>query len=356
MLVSLRFRPVAPALKKMFWQLLKKLQQSLLIRGLALPMLSLFGLASASAATQVTVTIPPLASMIAPLLDKDDQLTVLLPDGQSPHGFALRPSHLKAISQADLVVQIGSPVDAWAAKSIARFAKQSIAMADLPGVEKRPIRQGGLWEKKLPKIDQDVSAHPHNEQDDHHEHKAAHDHDHSAFHYDGHLWMSVVNAELMIKAVSAKLQQLNPEQKQQIAQRTRVWLQQIADAKQQTQQRLQAVSDKPFMVLHDAFQYFEHSFGLNGVGSMRLNPEVQPSLKRLLQLRQIIREQQVVCIFKEPQFPDKQVLSLAKGGQLQVGELDPMGSTYKNSNEAYLPYSRFIEKLGEQFYQCLASK
>src|SRR3546814_10378292 len=44
---------------------------------------------------------------------------------------------------------------------------------------------------------------------------------------------------------------------------------------------LAPVKGVPFIVFHDAFQYFDHRFGLNTVGSLTVNPENQPGAQRL---------------------------------------------------------------------------
>ena len=45
--------------------------------------------------------------------------------------------------------------------------------------------------------------------------------------------------------------------------------------------QLQPVAGKPYIVFHDALQYFERRFGLNVVGAIAISPEIPPSGKRL---------------------------------------------------------------------------
>ena len=291
----------------------------------------------------IVVTIPPLAGMIAPLLEPQDKIEVLLQQGASPHGFTLRPSHLKSLKNADILMMVGSPVDAWVHKSAGRMNDKTVNMAKLSAVQTLPIRKGGLWEKKLPK----ASAHDQN----------LSGHNHAPMMYDGHLWMSIHNAKLMIESFSKKLTTLRPEKAQSIQQKTKDWLAQISQAENSVKQQLQSNQDTPFMVLHDAFQYFENHFGLNGVGSIRLNPELQPSVKRLLSLRKTMKSENVQCVFKEPQFPDKQILKLADNTPVSIGELDPMGYIYaKKQNAAFVNFDVFILSLGESFYHCFQGK
>lgn len=293
----------------------------------------------------IVVTIPPLAGMIAPLLEPEDKIEVLLQQGASPHGFTLRPSHLKSLKNADILMMVGSPVDAWVQKSAAQMNRKTINMAKLDDLQTLPIRKGGLWEKKMPK----AAVHAH----DHH----APEHSKTAMSYDGHLWMSIHNAMLIIESFSQKLVTLRPEQAQSIQQKTKDWLAQISQAENSVKHQLKSSQNKPFMVLHDAFQYFENHFGLNGVGSIRLNPEVQPSVKRLLTLRKTMKSENVQCVFKEPQFPDKQILKLAENTPVSIGQLDPIGYVYaKQQNAAFVNFDVFISSLGQSFYHCFQGK
>jgi zinc transport system substrate-binding protein len=314
---------------------------------------------SAVQAANVVVSIPPLAGLIAPLLSEDDQLHVLLQPGVSPHGFQLKPSHLKQISEANLLVAVGSPVDQWMHKaSAAQSSTPHITMLGLDGVLRLHLRQGGLWES-------------HRAKDDGHQHE----HEHALpntpnspsasktnMAYDGHLWMSWHNALLMVKAVSQQLQTANPNDAAQIQQRTQAWLARLVASQDRIAAQLQPLSKQGFLVLHDAFQYYETQFGLHGVGSIRLNPELPPSLKRIGELRDKIQSGQVQCIFKEPQFPEKNVLSVVQGLSVKVGELDPMGTLYvfnqakltpNQPKRDYVEYDVMMQALADAFTDCL---
>lgn len=298
-------------------------------------------------ALQVTVSIPPLAGMIAPLLDDEDTLQVLLKPGVSPHGFQLKPSQLWQLQDSDLVVSVGTPVDGWLEKSLVHVKAPVTRMSALNNIETLPVRRGGLWEK-----------HDSGERHSAHHEEESHEHDavHPVLGYDGHLWLSMNNAHQLIEAAALQLQQLKPEAEERIAERTRVWLLQLSELDRQLKARLAAFSDVPFIVLHDAYQYFEHHYGLNGVGSIRLNPDVAPSLKRIQSLRQSIHEQNVRCVFKEPQFPEKRIRAVVSGSEVKLGSLDPIGvydEQGKLISAPFMRYDRLLIHLAEAFEACL---
>lgn len=305
-------------------------------------LMGLSGNTMAQAPLSVVVTIPPLAGMVAPLLNEEDKVEVLLQEGASPHGFALKPSHLRLMKHADVNLMVGSPVDAWAQKNLAKYPNKTLVLNQLEGIERLDFRKGGLWEKNMPNKPAGESHSFH-----------GHAHASEGLHYDGHLWMSIQNAKVFVKAFASQLQHLRPKQASLIEQRTQRWLAKIEQTETRLAEQFTTFQNQPFMVLHDAFQYFENHFQLNGIGSIRLNPEVQPSIKRLLALRKTLKTKKVRCIFKEPQFPSSQIEKLAEGTRVNIGELDPMGYRYAQAeNQPFVTYDVFIHQLGTAFLQC----
>src|SRR3546814_15540322 len=67
---------------------------------------------------------------------------------------------------------------------------------------------------------------------------------------------------------------------------------------------LAPVKGVPFIVFHDAFQYFHHRYGLNTVGSLTVNPENQPGDQRLRENQAKIATPGARRVFTEPQRPE----------------------------------------------------
>ena len=72
---------------------------------------------------------------------------------------------------------------------------------------------------------------------------------------------------------------------------------------------LAPIRDKPFIVLHDAYRYFEDRFGLAAAGSITVNPERAPGVQRVTDIRDRVRELEGVCVFAEPQF-DRRIVDV----------------------------------------------
>lgn len=283
-------------------------------------------------AIQVTVTIPPLAALVQPYLNKDDRLVVLLTPGMSPHHFQFRPSHLKALHEADLILTVGNSVDHWAKKPIQQVLKQHphtrhIAMQKQPGLVVLPTRESSLLTPPAVELE------------------AEH---HHAHHMDPHIWLSMHNAVLMTKAIGQAWQVLKPLESQKTLAKTQQVLSEMEKLGHQVNSLLAPIRKVPYLVLHDAFYYFEKPYGLNNLGTIQVSAEVRPSIKRVLQLRQLIEKERVQCVFKEPQFPDNQLTYIIRGLDVNIGILDPIGKFEPSKS-----YIDFIKTLAMQYQTCL---
>lgn len=282
-------------------------------------------------ALQVVVSIPPLAAMVMPLLDEEDELIVLLDPGASPHGFQLKPSHIRQLQQADLVITVGTGVDAWLNRALRNYNGAQLVMAETDGVDLLPKREGGVW------------AAP----DRGHQHNHKPQAQPNSPRTDGHIWLGLANAQALITASAQALTELNPLRAGEIQAREQEVIASLVLRNQAWSAQLASLKDQPFVVMHDAYQYFEHSFGLNAAGTIHVNPEVPPSVRRLHELRQMMAEREVACVFKEPQFPVARLQAVVQGTEVNIGSLDPLGF-----DGVIRPYEAFYDRLVQDFAAC----
>ena len=95
------------------------------------------------------------------------------------------------------------------------------------------------------------------------------------------------------------------------------------------------VAEIPYMVFHDAYQYFEKRYQLNVVGSMTLHVGYGSSVSRLMEVRKTIQKEKIHCIFSEPQFSSKLLQTVISGTEVKKGILDPLGADLVPGPELY---------------------
>ncbi len=115
---------------------------------------ALWGSATQAANATVVASLKPLGFIASAIADGVTDTQVLLPDGASEHDYSLRPSDVKRLQGADLVVWIGPEMEAFMEKSVKNIpnAKQ-VTIAQLNDV--KPLLMKGA--------DDDDDDHGHND-------------------------------------------------------------------------------------------------------------------------------------------------------------------------------------------------
>jgi len=292
------------------------------------------------AGPKVVVSIAPLQSLVAAVTQGISEVEVLIPAGQSPHVFALRPSDRRKISEADLLVWVGPGLEQGIVQSISHVPESRlVTLEEVEGIHWLPARVGGNFEKRR--------RHGHG---DHGHAQYDRGQSHSPDERDPHIWLSPANAQLIVQSVADGLSAVDPANAQRYRQNADETLARLETLETTLQARLEPVRDRPFIVFHDAFQYFEHAFGLTAVGSVTVSPEHAPSVRRVAELRDRIEQLGAVCVFSEPQFPPRLVETLVEGTSARSGILDPLGIDLGGTPDAYF---QLLERLADSMLQCL---
>ena len=273
---------------------------------------------AAPAAPLVATDIPPVQSITARVMAGVGVPQAILPPGASPHGAALRPSAARLLSEADAVIWVGEALTPWLEGPIEALATgEVLELAGADGVLLLPLRAGGPFEA--------------------HDHHAHDDDDHADNHgaIDAHLWLDPRNGAAMAAAVAALLAGIDPENAAAYHANAAAFAAEMAGLEADLAARLAPVAGRPYIVFHDAYQYFEHRFDLPAAGSVKLGDADQPSAARVAEVRDRIRALDATCVFTEPQFEPRLVATLTEATGARSGVLDPLGATLDPGPELY---------------------
>lgn len=285
-----------------------------------------------TAQASVVASVRPLGFIASAIADGVTPTEILLPDGASPHDFALRPSDLQKMRRADLVVWVGPEMEAFMTKSAAQLSpNRQVEIATLSTVVL--LLQKGDH-------DDDEHDHGHGESGDDHHHGE----------YNMHVWMSPEIAKQTAIAIHAKLLELMPQKKDKLDANLKQFEDSLTKVDKNLGKMLQPVQGKGYFVFHDAYGYFEKHFGLSPLGHFTVNPEIQPGAQRLHLIRTQLVEQKAVCVFAEPQFRPAVINAVAQGTTVRMGTLDPLGSGIALGKDSYV---NFLSHLTDQYVSCL---
>jgi zinc transport system substrate-binding protein len=287
------------------------------------------------AAPNVVVSIKPVHSLVAGIMQGVDEPSLLVRGNQSPHNFSLRPSDMRMLQQADLVVWVGPDVETSLANLFEnnRLSGVVAVLTEIDSINLLQPRNDMEWEAR--------------------QQKQLMESDHGHIHHrsiDSHIWLSPEIARQIVAHITDQLCEMdgrNAENYRQNSQRLRERLNQLDN---ELNSRLAPIKDRPYIVFHDAYHYFENHYGLNAVGSVSISPERQPGARHIHHLKDKIKRLQAYCVFSEPQFRPKLVETLVEGTKAKTGQLDPLGTDFEAGPEAYF---HLMHKLADNLVECL---
>ena len=276
----------------------------------------------------VVASIKPVHALAAGVMQGVGEPLLLLPGGASPHEYSLKPSDARALGVAQVVFWIGPELESFLVKPLTNApTARSVALMAAPGVTVLPRREGGVWE--------------------------VHDHDpdHApAASRDAHVWLDPVNAVAMVRQIVTVIGAVDPAHQAEYARNGAALIGQLERLNQQLAAALASVREQPYLVFHDAYQYFERRYRLNAVGSVVLDPEQRPGAKRVADIQARVREHKVRCVFSEPQFQPALVETMIAGSNARRGTLDPLGVDLPAGPDAYF---QLLEGLAVALRGCL---
>jgi len=309
--------------------------------------------AVAQEAPRVVVDIAPVRALVAQIMEGAGVPDQIILAGASPHGYAMRPSEARALEAADLVVWVGPALTHWLEEPLDTLSGQAerITLMDVEGAQSLPFREGQMLEVKEEGHDHDhKEGHDHGDDHDHghdHDHKEGHDHAHDHGPIDPHGWLSPTNAVLWAGAVAQSLGRMDPANAELYQRNWEALSAELKGLEAEITAQLAPYSDTPFIVLHDGFQYFEASFGVQANAFIIPGDGETPGPATLKALRDYLSVAPAVCAFTEPQENEALMLTAIDGAGTRIAVLDPLG-------DGEVPYATFLRTLASDMVACLS--
>ncbi|MCG7495181.1 zinc ABC transporter substrate-binding protein [Thalassobius sp. Cn5-15] len=354
----------------------------------------------------VVTDIAPVHALVSQVMGDLGQPELLVDPGSSPHFYSLRPSQAVALERAGLVVWLGEPLTPWlhdpletlaggaahlelleAEGTILHEFRETVVFGDDENGHEEHDHDGhddkdhdthdheehahddhGNHKDKEHGHDEhghddhghEKDAHKDHEEHDHEEHghkEEAHDdhghddhHDHAHEGVDPHAWLDPENGRVWLGVIAAELSKLDPENAEIYRANAAAGQAELADVITQVHAKLEPVEGKPFVVFHDAYQYFESRFHLQAVGAISLGDGASPSPARVAEIQHAVRENGITCAFSEPQLNANLIATVFDGVDIQTAQMDPLGV---DQSEGAARYPAIIKSLADAITDCL---
>ena len=279
---------------------------------------------------EVLTTIKPIHSLVGAIGGDAVNVQQIIPDNASPHHYSLRPSDLRKMSNASLIFRIDPKLESFLFKSLRSVAQDKvITLSKSDGLTLLEIKGGHRHENE------------HKNDDDHETHKAL----------DYHLWLNPENAIAMAKRINIALAAAAPEQSELFKKNTQRLIANIEKTHEQILKQLDSVKETPFLVMHDAWQYFTTYYDLNQLGTITAQERLKASARALSSARASIKQSNVKCLVSEPNLKQRTLATLTEGLDIKTTEIDPLGRKIPDSD---LAFPKLLQYTADKLSECLS--
>ncbi len=306
----------------------------------------------------VITTIQPINSLVSAVIGDTGKTISLIPADISPHEYKLKPSDAKKMQEANIIFFVSNHLESSVTKVFKNLPKniKIINLLEETGIEHLAIRDNEAWERHDhhghdDHDDHDKHGKKHDDHDDHDKHGKKHDdHDDHESKDDVHIWLSPDNAIKIVEKVNKELTLLFPDNASKYSENSNKMIDKIQKLKNELAKDLAPIKGKPYVVFHDAYQYFEKTFDLNAVGSVALEGDIASSPKQISFIKDKIKKLNASCVFQEPQFDSKLVKIVVEGTNAQIGTLDPLGVNISGKENFYI---QLLKNMAKSLKECL---
>ncbi|MDD5095056.1 MAG: zinc ABC transporter substrate-binding protein [Dehalococcoidia bacterium] len=240
------------------------------------------------------VSVLPQAEFAETVGGDKVNVTVMVPPGADPHTYELTPSQMRKVSKARLYAKVGSGVEfelAWLNKLIAQ--NRNMGVID--------CSEGIVLAEGIGEDEHDDGIDP-------------------------HIWMSPVNAKIMVQNICAGLVEIDPANQTYYEANRDAYLQKLTQLDQEIREGLSGVTNRIFMVYHPAFGYFASEYNLTMLPIQKEGKE--PTASGLASLIDQAKEYNIRVIFAETQFNPQSAKVIAKEIGGKVIMVDPLARDY----------------------------
>ncbi|MBL4620797.1 MAG: zinc ABC transporter substrate-binding protein [Immundisolibacteraceae bacterium] len=263
---------------------------------------------------QIVVTNPPLHSLVWSIMGQNATPVLLFGSQTSHHHTALKPSQLRQMAQADLLVwsgvQIESPISVVLQKQIIAVDHWSSQLC-----------QG---QRALPMGSDQAGTDPHG-------------------------WLDIDNAVCYVNELVDKLMTIDPGRRLRYRSNATELITQLKQLDNQLAQGFEMV-DGEYMAYHNSFRYLLSRYGLTAKAELNLFNEQPPGLRRLLKFRQQLKSSAVGCLIADSSASRHQLEQWQSGSSARLLMLDPMGRDIEPGPALYF---QLLTGLSEQMMSCI---
>lgn len=263
---------------------------------------------------KVSVTFNAMAEFVRAVGKDKVDITTIIPDGTEPHDFEPKAKDIAGLAEANVFVYSGLGMESWVSKAVTSANNKNLITVEASkGAE--PIANSDSDKKSQ---------------------------------YDPHIWLSIKGAQLEIKNIKDALIKADPKDKDYFQKNCNEFVSRLENLYSEYSVKFEPLNNKSFITGHAAFAYFCRDFGFKQNSVEDVFAEGEPSAKKLAELVDYCRKNNVKTVFVENMVSKSVSQTLAK----QVGAKVETIYTFESSEDNLSYYDRMQKNL-EKIYQSI---
>jgi zinc/manganese transport system substrate-binding protein len=278
-------------------------------------------------AIQVVTTTQDLAAITAAV--GGDHVTVhsLTPGTRDPHFAVAKPSMIRKVYRADLLLVIGADMEIGWLPPLLQSARNGRVLPGNPGYldlsSAVPL---------LGKVNAPVSR------------------DMGDVHAKGnpHYWLDPRNGLRMAKAIATRLSELDPDNKSDYQQRLNTFTETLNNKLPVWQNELTQLKGKKVIAYHKSFIYLADAFGLHIVDEVEPKPGIAPSAASLSELITHIKRDNIGLLIMEPHYERRSAQYLNEQTGIRIAVLPQSVGAEANINNYIELFDAIVAALKKQ--------
>ncbi|MGV6806515.1 MAG: metal ABC transporter substrate-binding protein [bacterium] len=262
----------------------------------------------------IAVSIEPLALLVEQLFGDQVTVTTLLPPVQDHHHHNLRFSQMRSLRDAEMVVWVGSNLETGLADAIGQ-ANQVLTLQTLPVIRDAIESANG----------------------------------------DAHVWLSPALAVEIGRALTDRVAELRPDQKQELLQRFHAFKRQIDEIESKIDDLLRNVQSISYIDDHNALAQFAGYFGLSPYGALHDAGGSDIGPRAMAELIRRAEHSPPDCLMVEVGTSKSRSSRLAERLNTAAVTVDPMAVSLAHDDQHSrnpAPFGSLLMNIAESFREC----
>ncbi len=280
---------------------------------------------AAQSMPSVVVSIKPIHSIVTALMSGIVEPQLLLKSNNSAHTFHLKPSQMRMLANADLVIIVSEDFESGLRKAIKNIENDSLfQITNLSNLNIHKSRSEILYSEEHEEHEENI--------------------------YDLHLWLDINNTKLIAKHISELLIKIDPINEATYNNNFLELTLDLEELKIDLEKEMAPFLTSQFAVFSDTTQYFEKSMEL--IRPIIITPYhgARLSINRTLEAKKTMSDLNVSCLLYGQVVKPNQISVLSEGLNLKTFEIDILGTEYPAGHSQYF---NLMKSISSQFASCL---